>query len=259
MALYENLMNEVETYYRDTPEPESLLRAVTELVAKFLAGQRADARIVLITSGGTTVPLEQETVRFIDNFSAGTRGSASAEYFLAAGYSVIFMHRRHSLCPFTRQFSHTALFDLLDESINILPKYREAVISGMRAVQEYGSRLCTVEFTTVTEYLFMLRSISQLLAPRASCVTFYLAAAVSDFYTAVLPRHKLASGAGLTLELSPVPKVLSELVCNWCPGAFVVTFKLETDPEVLIPKAKAALKRLTCFDFNTVADMVINL
>ena len=46
-----------------------------------------------IKSGGTTVPLEQNTVRFIDNFSAGTRGSASAEYFLGAGYQVIFLHR----------------------------------------------------------------------------------------------------------------------------------------------------------------------
>lgn len=32
-----------------------------------------------IQSGGTTVPLEYNTVRFVDNFSAGTRGSASAE------------------------------------------------------------------------------------------------------------------------------------------------------------------------------------
>ena len=35
-------------------------------------------RVVLVTSGGTTIPLETNTVRFIDNFSAGTRGSASA-------------------------------------------------------------------------------------------------------------------------------------------------------------------------------------
>lgn len=48
---------------------------------------------VSLQSGGTTVPLEQNTVRFIDNFSAGTRGSASAEYFLEAGYQVIFLHR----------------------------------------------------------------------------------------------------------------------------------------------------------------------
>lgn len=49
--------------------------------------------MVFLKSGGTTVPLEQNTVRFIDNFSAGTRGSASAEYFLEAGYDVIFIHR----------------------------------------------------------------------------------------------------------------------------------------------------------------------
>lgn len=36
-------------------------------------------RIVLVTSGGTTVPLEQRCVRYIDNFSSGHRGAASAE------------------------------------------------------------------------------------------------------------------------------------------------------------------------------------
>lgn len=35
--------------------------------------------IVLVTSGGTTVPLEQNTVRFVDNFSAGNRGATSVE------------------------------------------------------------------------------------------------------------------------------------------------------------------------------------
>ena len=35
---------------------------------------------MVITSGGTTVPLEKNTVRFIDNFSTGTRGATSAEY-----------------------------------------------------------------------------------------------------------------------------------------------------------------------------------
>lgn len=36
-------------------------------------------RIVVVTSGGTTIPLERNTVRFIDNFSTGTRGAKSAE------------------------------------------------------------------------------------------------------------------------------------------------------------------------------------
>lgn len=33
-----------------------------------------------LQSGGTTVPLEQKTVRYLDNFSSGNRGAASAEY-----------------------------------------------------------------------------------------------------------------------------------------------------------------------------------
>ena len=32
---------------------------------------RTDKPLVLVTSGGTTVPLEMNTVRFIDNFSTG--------------------------------------------------------------------------------------------------------------------------------------------------------------------------------------------
>lgn len=67
-------------------------------------------------SGGTTVPLEHNTVRFVDNFSAGTRGSASAEYFLDHGYAVIFMHRLKSLEPFTRHFTGQQFFDMLDVS-----------------------------------------------------------------------------------------------------------------------------------------------
>ena len=56
----------------------------------------------MITSGGTTVPLELNTVRFIDNFSTGTRGAASCEYFLKHDCNVIFLHRRGSISPFIR-------------------------------------------------------------------------------------------------------------------------------------------------------------
>lgn len=43
-------------------------------------------------------------VRFIDNFSRGERGAASAECFLSQGYAVIFLHRAGSIEPFTRVF-----------------------------------------------------------------------------------------------------------------------------------------------------------
>ena len=41
----------------------------------------------------TKLSFPPSSVRFLDNFSAGTRGATSAEYFLRAGYAVIFMHR----------------------------------------------------------------------------------------------------------------------------------------------------------------------
>lgn len=43
--------------------------------------------VVVVTSGGTTVPLERNCVRFIDNFSKGTRGALSAEQFLQVGWA----------------------------------------------------------------------------------------------------------------------------------------------------------------------------
>ena len=62
--------------------------------------------------------LENQTVRFIDNFSAGTRGAISAEYFLEAGYAVIFLHRQFSLLPYSRHYSHSTncFLDFLEEA-----------------------------------------------------------------------------------------------------------------------------------------------
>lgn len=45
--------------------------------------QRPWPRVAVVTSGGTTAPLERRCVRFLDNFSQGTRGALSAEQFLA--------------------------------------------------------------------------------------------------------------------------------------------------------------------------------
>lgn len=60
------------------------------------------------------MPLEHNTVRFVDNFSAGTRGSASAEFFLQQDYAVIFLFRLKSLEPFVRHFMGTIFLDLLE-------------------------------------------------------------------------------------------------------------------------------------------------
>jgi len=42
--------------------------------------EKSDVQIVCVTSGGTSVPLEKNTVRSIENFSTGKRGAVSTEY-----------------------------------------------------------------------------------------------------------------------------------------------------------------------------------
>ncbi len=39
-----------------------------------------------------------------------------------------------------------------------------------------------------------------------------------------------------------VPKMLSPLVKDWAPKAFVISFKLETDPSILLERARRALE-----------------
>lgn len=156
-------------------------------------------KIVLVTSGGTTIPLEHNTVRFVDNFSAGTRGSSSAEYFLDQGYAVIFMHRQKSLEPFTRHFTGQQLFDMLEinedgpgtqitvnpDSVDVLAP----ILLKYKAAQE-SQRILFVHFTSVVDYMWLLRAACECLAPLEQRALLYLAAAVSDFY---IPQDKMVS------------------------------------------------------------------
>jgi hypothetical protein len=82
------------SFFNEVPAPphfESAISSVKEFVAK--VNQGCNKKIVMVSSGGTTVPLEQLTVRFVDNFSSGTRGATSTEHFLEHDYPVIFLYR----------------------------------------------------------------------------------------------------------------------------------------------------------------------
>ncbi|KAM0909983.1 hypothetical protein ACQ4PT_014471 [Festuca glaucescens] len=75
---------------------------------------------------------------------------------------------------------------------------------------------------------------------------FYLAAAVSDLYVPweSMAKHKIESAGGpLNMQLSQVPKMLFILRNHWAPSAFCVSFKLETDPDILLQKAEMALRK----------------
>lgn len=262
-------------YFDDNPPPE-ILESHTKLARAFISHHiQFNKAVVLVTSGGTTVPLENQTVRFIDNFSAGTRGATSAEYFLEAGYAVIFLHRQFSLLPYSRHYSHSTncFLDYMIEGQNsevvVNPEYQEKMLGVLRKYNaaRRNNTLLLLSFTTITEYLWHLKRISILMRPLGPKALFYLAAAVSDFF---LPRdrlseHKIQSseingvdgaaeerssenagasqGKQLMINLDPVPKLLKILVDGWAPEGMIVSFKLETDPSLLVTKAQEALKR----------------
>jgi len=120
-----------------------------------------------------------------------------------------------------------------------------------------------VSFTTVSDYFWLLRAACECLSQFGPKALLYLAAAVSDFYvpanqmviksnTTFLylfkrffqPTHKIQSGgAAPNIQLQLVPKLLAPLVSLWVPHAFVVSFKLETDENILITKARGALNK----------------
>ncbi|PFH50632.1 hypothetical protein AMATHDRAFT_75518 [Amanita thiersii Skay4041] len=246
-----------ESYFATQPPPSTLEQDV-ERVREFIARQQKEGRrVVLVTSGGTTVPLELNVVRFLDNFSAGTRGATSAEYFLKAGYAVIFMHRQFSLQPFSRHYSHSTnpFLDFLEiHNGNGLPEITVAsdkrrdlleVLTAYQSVQQAGVML-TLTFVTVNDYLWLLRALSHEMSILGREAMYYLAAAVSDFF---LPRqkmsqHKIQSGKGsLSIEMDQVPKILKPMVDEWTKDGFIVSFKLETDLGLLLPKSRAALER----------------
>ncbi|KAK2586448.1 hypothetical protein KPH14_010723 [Odynerus spinipes] len=233
---------------QDLTQTESLLKGFTEKHLK------ENNKVVLVTSGGTMVPLEHNTVRFVDNFSAGFRGSASAEYFLESGYAVIFMYRLKSLEPFTRHFVGHKILDMLsvkeDEdkhAVTVVPEYTQKVATVLQKYKEtmQQGKLIHISFTSLAEYLWLLRTACQALACLKDKALLYLAAAVSDFYIPFdkMSEHKIPSNGPPTISLQLVPKMLEPLVNLWVPEAFVVSFKLETDENVLISKARSALNK----------------
>jgi hypothetical protein len=156
----------------------------------------------------------------------------------------------------------------------------QSTIRTYRHIKQQGL-LITINFQTVDEYLQRLQLCSETLNIAGSLGLVYLAAAVSDFYIPQEKRalHKiqsrnygiqsqtsstsdastfiseettqddanntlqLQSDNTLNLTLYPVPKTIPSLRKEWCPNAFVVSFKLETDASILRQKSVIALQK----------------
>jgi len=133
--------------------------------------------------------------------------------------------------------------------------------------------ILTVPFRTVEQYLAKLKLCSEAIDDCQSLGLIYLTAAVSDFYipksekaehkiqsrdyglekkvdNKQVPKSNVATSIRmdpdtncLHLKLSPVPKMLSLIRDDLAPNAFCVSFKLETDKNILIEKARLAIKK----------------
>ncbi|XP_050215106.1 phosphopantothenate--cysteine ligase 2-like [Mercurialis annua] len=252
-----NLEAEIKSFFDSAP-PLKDSAAISNKLKNFIQLNSSPPddgrarRIVCVTSGGTTVPLEQRCVRYIDNFSSGHRGATSTEYFVKAGYAVIFLHRRGSCQPYCRFLPEDPLLECFDSTdgldVQVRQSYSEAV---KRAINDHhaavaGGHLLKLPFTTTFEYLQILQMIAISMNNRGRHCMFYLAAAVSDFYVPWkdMAEHKIQSASGpLDMRLVQVPKMLLVLRKEWAPLAFCISFKLETDSKILLEKAETALRK----------------
>ncbi|CAM9596546.1 unnamed protein product, partial [Discosporangium mesarthrocarpum] len=274
-------LEEARMFFEHSRKPKDLqevLLQTDELVEGFLHEMLSLGKpVVCVTAGGTTVPLEQNTVRVIDNFSTGKRGARAAEQFIRKGYGVIYLSRSGCAAPFARTLQdlvspHVDL-NLMDKlvltdsrqvevmtegvasgSMDIDESLVEAVVAYKDAVD--SQTLLPISFVTVSDYLWKLKLVSQRMVDMGRHGMMFLSAAVSDFNypEGKLPTHKIDSGGGqrgggrgggkgITLQLVNVPKCLGLVRQDWAPEAFCVSFKLETDRERLLAKARASLER----------------
>ncbi|KAH8738923.1 hypothetical protein FG386_000789 [Cryptosporidium ryanae] len=218
-----------------------------------------ERNIVVITSGGTNVPLEKNTVRFIENFSTGTRGAYSAEYFLNHGFSVIFFHRKGSNLPFAIEFpsKYEIMLAFSNREDNIAIEKIKEITEASKNFRKYADKLFLIEFESIFDYSEGIKMISSQCAKYNEKIIFYLAAAVSDFY---IPRNLLSNdkisvpleftkndqlslnNPCINIQLYQTPKFILQVREN-CPNCFIILFKLETDENKLLIKSLEYLKR----------------
>ena len=154
----------LDQFLRDSPVAG--VAALEDKVRDFVDQIPRDvsSRVVCITSGGTTVPLERNCVRFIDNFSRGTRGALSCEEFLKHGYYVIFLTRHGSAQPFITDFQESLSGDSMSTLITsrkdpdtgeMKLKVDDGLAKGLATSCGYfdQKKIISITFTTVFEYL----------------------------------------------------------------------------------------------------------
>jgi phosphopantothenoylcysteine synthetase/decarboxylase len=197
---------------------------------------KEQAMRVLVTSGGTRVPIDR--VRHIANMSRGTFGSEIAKQFLLQkdGVCLNFLRAEGSKSPFSiylnlqKQTVAEALEDFSD-----LARMHE----GHR--HEYREFL----YKTFDEYAERLEHLCRMRDGKPDIVV--LAAAVSDYGTKPLSGKVRSKTSEMSIRLRRLPKLIGK-VKRWCPKAFLVGFKLLVDStrDELMAAAVESMRKNGC-------------
>ncbi|CAH8504053.1 unnamed protein product [Schistosoma rodhaini] len=167
------------------------------------------------------------------------------------------------------------MFNPQDNKLQLKENSLQFLSSIFNEYTMYGQYLFTLDFETIEDYLIGLRWIAKQLeaihvnknsTQKQIHLSFYLSAAVSDYYLnrEYRPEHKIQTKSMLStttaknsddyldkslsriedlhLSLQPVPKVMKLLTTLWSPSSYVISFKLETDHQLLLVKAKQSLE-----------------
>ena len=206
---------------------------------------------ILITSGGTKVPIDG--VRSITNMSSGTFGSKIAFEALEKGHEVIYLRAIQCKSPFSMTV------DYYEQERSSDPLYQELENNAQRfhfnnkleelykAFLKYQNRYWERAYVTFESYILALRHCISWGQPDV----IVLAAAVSDYGVENYVDGKIRSKENLTIQLKPLPKIISQ-VKQWAPAAKLVGFKLLVDSteDQLITAAR-------CSVVNNKCDMVV--
>ncbi len=192
---------------------------------------------VLITSGGTKVPLDP--VRDITNMSQGTFGSHLAKAFLQAGHAVHFLHAVNSKTPFKLNIESNkkGLGESIQEIVDLY-EFKD------KFFKSYGSST----YRTYEDYYTTLKYWLE----RVPYDIVILAAAVSDYLPEEVSNKKIKSSEELTIKLKHAPKVISQ-VREWSKHInetpiCLVGFKLllNCNEEELIDACKDSIEKNKC-------------
>ena len=133
---------------------------------------------------------------------------------------------------------------IIGDNDNFRVKGRDNMSMILNGDNEIEGDSYILDYNDIETYLELYEYISKKLSIFGKRSVIFLAAAVSDFY---IPKEKISENKiqsneeGLMIQLFPIKKEIYKIKTEWNPNSFLISFKLETDKDILFQKANKAI------------------